>query len=117
MLLEPDPFRQGSCIARCPSCYTSPEGKKTTLKEIRHTLAFNVERMATKDVLKSFATRDDVARLDVKIDKLELSLHRELEAIKQEIKNVSGFGKEINHALERIAAIDKHLGIEKKIAA
>jgi hypothetical protein len=53
----------------------------------------------------------------VKIDKLELSLHRELEAIKQEIKNMSGFGKEINHALERIAAIDTHLCIEKKIAA
>jgi hypothetical protein len=38
-------------------------GKKTTLKEIGHTLAFNVERMATKDDLKGFATRDDVARL------------------------------------------------------
>jgi hypothetical protein len=66
---------------------------------------------------RTMATKDDIARLDVKIDKLDLSLHRELESIKQELKNVSGFGKEIDHALERIAAIEKHLGIEKKIAA
>jgi hypothetical protein len=30
---------------------------------------------------------------------------------------VSGFRKEIDHALERVAAIEKHLGIDKKIAA
>jgi hypothetical protein len=32
-------------------------------------------------------------------------------------ENVSGFRKEIDHALERIAAIEEHLGIDKKIAA
>ena len=53
----------------------------------------------------------------MKIDKLDISIHRELESIKQELQNVSGFGREIDHALERIAAIEKHLGIEKKIAA
>jgi hypothetical protein len=31
--------------------------------------------------------------------------------------SLSPFRKEIDHALERIAAIEKHLGIEKKIAA
>jgi hypothetical protein len=36
---------------------------------------------------------------------------------KEQLKNVAGFGKEIDHALERIAAIEKHLGISKKIAA
>jgi hypothetical protein len=30
---------------------------------------------------------------------------------------VIGYRKEIDHALERIAAIEKHLGINKKIAA
>jgi hypothetical protein len=32
-------------------------------------------------------------------------------------ENVIGFQKEIDHALERIAAIEKHLGLDKKIAA
>ena len=68
--------------------------------------------MATKDDISTLETR-----LTNKIDKLDLSLHRDLEAIKQELKNVSGFGKEIDHALERIAVIEKHLGIENKIAA
>jgi FAD/FMN-containing dehydrogenase len=34
-----------------------------------------------------------------------------------QLEDVSGFGKEIDHALERIAAIEKHLGIENKLAA
>jgi hypothetical protein len=82
--------------------------KETTLKEIGETLASIVEQMATKD---------DTARLDGKIDKLGLSTHRERDNIKQELKNVGGFGREIDHALERIGAIEKHLGIEKKIVA
>jgi hypothetical protein len=30
---------------------------------------------------------------------------------------VSGFRKEVDRALERIAAIEKHLGIDRQIAA
>ena len=48
---------------------------------------------------------------------LERSLSRELDDIKKQVANVAGFGKEIDHALERIAAIEKHLGLNKKIAA
>jgi hypothetical protein len=50
---------------------------------------------------------DDITRIDVKIDKLDINIHRELETIKGQI----------DHALECIAAIEKHLGIQKKIAA
>jgi len=66
-------------------------------------------------IRKEMATKNDLAALDTKIGKLDLSIHRELEAIKEQLKNVAGFGKD--HALERIAAIEKHLGISKKIAA
>lgn len=31
--------------------------------------------------------------------------------------NISGYRKEIDHALERIAVVEKHLGVNKKIAA
>ena len=92
--------------------------KKTEIQELSE---FIRDHMATKDDIadlrKDMATRDDLARLDTKIGKLDLSIHRELEAIKEQLKNVAGFGKEIDHALERIAAIEKHLGISKKIAA
>ena len=74
-------------------------------------------KAALAGIRKEMATKNDLAALDTKIGKLDLSIHRELETIKEQLKNVAGFGKEIDHALERIAAIEKHLGINKKIAA
>jgi flagellar biosynthesis chaperone FliJ len=70
----------------------------------------NTDFTQLEDKLEKLATKNDVAALN-------RSISRELEAITQQQKNVSGFGKEIDHALERIAAIEKHLGITKKIAA
>jgi hypothetical protein len=97
--------------------------KKTTLNEVGEMLAHAVKHMATKDditelraELKADVAKVDV-KIDVKIDKLDIPIHRELESIKAQLENVSGFGREIDHALERIAAIEKHLGINKNIAA
>ena len=95
--------------------------KKTTLNEIGEMLTHVVEHMLTKEDGEKFATKEDVAALDSKltgrIDKLDVSIHRELDTIKEQLENVSGFGKEIDHALERTAAIEKHLGINKNVAA
>jgi hypothetical protein len=35
----------------------------------------------------------------------------------KKLEKLSGFRREIDHALGRIAAIQKHLGIDKEIAA
>jgi hypothetical protein len=45
------------------------------------------------------------------------AIHRDLDDLRERVENISGFQKEIDYALERIAAIEKHLGIDKKIAA
>jgi hypothetical protein len=45
------------------------------------------------------------------------SIRRDFDRLTENVNNVTGYRKEIDHALERIAAIEKHLGIEKKIAA
>jgi hypothetical protein len=37
--------------------------------------------------------------------------------LKEKVEMVSGFREEIGRALERIAAIEKHLGIDRQIAA
>jgi hypothetical protein len=88
-------------------------------------------------VVKHMATKDDIAdlRRETKADfaavKKEMATKRdsveimeELADIKQRLKDVeaavedhAGHSKEIDHALERIAAIEKHLGLDKKIAA
>jgi hypothetical protein len=40
-----------------------------------------------------------------------------LEDLRTKVDNITGYRKEIDHALERIASIEKHLGISRKIAA
>jgi predicted nuclease with TOPRIM domain len=92
--------------------------KETTLKEVGEMLTHVVEHMATKD---------DIARLERRVGKLSeqvtsiegevKSIRRDLDELGEKFENVSGFRKEIDYALERIAAIEKHLGLDKKIAA
>ena len=89
--------------------------KETTLNEIGETLAYVVAHMATKE---ETATKDDIAALrsELKADvgdvRAEVSaIRRDLDHLSESVVNVIGYRKEIDHALERIAAI------EKKIAA
>jgi uncharacterized coiled-coil DUF342 family protein len=45
------------------------------------------------------------------------AIQRRLERLEEQGASTAGFAREIDHALERIAAIEKHLGLNKKIAA
>jgi chromosome segregation ATPase len=45
------------------------------------------------------------------------SIRTELDDLSEKVENILGYRKEIDHALERIATIERHLGIDKKIAA
>jgi tetrahydromethanopterin S-methyltransferase subunit G len=91
---------------------------ETTLKEVGEMLTHVVAHMATKE---------DVAGVNDRLDKIEprlaslesevAAIRRALDDLREKVENVIGFRKEIDHALERVAAIEKHLGIDKKIAA
>ena len=105
------------------------EAKETTLKEVGEMLAYVVEHMATKDELaatntelKSFRQefnefRDETRQNFREIHAELADIRRDVEGLKSRADNSAGYSKEIDHALERIAAIEKHLGIEKKVAA
>ena len=72
------------------------------------------------DIKIKMATKDDIANLGGQLTSIEgelKSIRRDLDDLREKVENVSGFQKEIDHALERIAAIEKHLGLDKKIAA
>jgi methyltransferase-like protein len=78
--------------------------KKTSLKKIADMLAHVVKHMATKDDIadlrREMATKADIDRLDTKLTKFE--------------------EHEIDKRLQlevRVAAIERHLGLDKKIAA
>jgi chromosome segregation ATPase len=45
------------------------------------------------------------------------SIRTDLDVLHEKVENVLGYRKEIDHALERIAAIEKRLGIDTKIPA
>jgi chromosome segregation ATPase len=105
--------------------------KEATLKEVGEMLTHVVEHMAMKediaDIRAEMATKQDIGRIDTQLEKIEVRLtsieselgaiRRDLDDLAERFENVSGYRKEIDHALERIAAIEKHLGMEKRIAA
>jgi hypothetical protein len=110
--------------------------KETTLNEVGEMLGHVVEHMATKV---------DVARLDKRLDDLRTEMidqfehadkqfeathdrlrdmsaeitviHRRVERSEELGASNAGFAKEIDHLLTRVAELEKHLGIDKKIAA
>ena len=109
--------------------------KETTLKEVGEMLAHLAKHMATKediaDIRLEMAMKDDFSsfrqefrdfrdetRQNFREVHAELAdIRRDLENLKSRVDNISGYGKEIDHALERIAAIEKHLGTEPRMAA
>jgi hypothetical protein len=96
--------------------------KETTLSEIGEMLTYVVEHMATKDHLADLRSelRTDIAALGTQAASMERdlkSIRRDLNDLMDKVDNIMGFRKEIDHALERIVAIEKHLGISRKISA
>ena len=89
----------------------------------------------TATVERGFAAvADDIAKLDrrvarveervVRLDERVANIERELSGVRRDldqlsdkVDNITGYRKEIDHALERIAAIERHLGIGRNIAA
>jgi uncharacterized Zn finger protein len=101
--------------------------------DVLEALDFIKERMATRDdvnaIKRDIATKDDVREIireDVPLIVREetndiraelASIRRDLEELTDKVDNIIGLPKEIDHALERIAAIEEHLGISKKVVA
>ena len=92
------------------------EAKETTLKEVGEMLAYVVEHMVTKDELaatntelKSFRQefndfRDETRQNFREIHAELADIRRDVEGLKSRADNSAGYSKEIDHALERIAA-------------
>jgi antirestriction protein ArdC len=103
--------------------------KEATLNELGEMLTHVIQHMATKDEIADLKTEmmDRFQRVDkqfgVANDRLrDLSseiavIHRRIERLEEQGASAAGFAKEIDHALERIAAIEKHLGLDKNLAA
>lgn len=120
--------------------------KKVTLEELGEMVTHIVAHMATKDDIANMATKDDIANMATKDDIANMatkddvrmivreelepietrltsieselaSIRRDLDDLQKKVDNATGFSREIDHALGRIAAIEKHLGIKREVSA
>lgn len=92
--------------------------------EIVETLNVILTKMATKDDIAGIATKDDIAQLRAEMHegfadiRSELKdIHNRLDALEAAVHNISGYAKEIDHLMERVRAIEKHLGLHSNISA
>jgi hypothetical protein len=113
-------------------------------KDVLEALTFIKDRMATKEDVRDIIREEVPAMIDETIRRrvppmIEAAIqktvppliedalrpiYRELHAIREDledlrhrVKDMAGYRKEIDYAFERIAAIEKHLGIDRKQVA
>ncbi len=95
------------------------------IQEIRETVATkaDISDFATKDEVRSIVrTEIDAALIPIKLDLQYIKddvrdIRNRIEKLEESTKNHSGFAKEIDHLFDRIATIEKHLGIKIKAVA
>jgi predicted RNase H-like nuclease (RuvC/YqgF family) len=121
-----EPFVMGVTVGgRVLHWFDMTAAKETTLKEVGKMLTHVVTHMATKEDIGRVDDRLDefksqLKKVDTRLSSIESELRmirRDLDDLREKFENVSGFRKEIDHVLERIAEIEKHLGLDEKIAA
>jgi uncharacterized coiled-coil DUF342 family protein len=93
-----------------------PMAKETTLEEVGETLSYIVANMATKEDIAELRKelKTDIASVHSDVQGIyeELrSIKRSIVDLYEKVENISGFRQEIDHALGRIAVIERHLGI------
>ena len=75
-----------------------------------------VEQLPTEDRMREIV-REEVGEALRPIHATLADISRRLDALEEHYSNLRGVTKEIDEIREEVRAIQKHLGIEKKIAA
>jgi tetrahydromethanopterin S-methyltransferase subunit G len=60
---------------------------------------------------------DTVEQRLINIEHEVTAIHRRLDELEELVASHAGFAKEIDHLLKRVAAIEKHLGLQHNIKA
>ena len=77
-----------------------------------------VDQLPTKEDVLTMEDVREIVREELRDVRNDVkAIRTDLDDLKEKFDNVTGYRKEINYALERIAGIEKHLGIDKKITA
>jgi hypothetical protein len=125
----PDPIRVELACTTRPAWYTPPHmaAKKTTLESLAKLISESSASADKKfaalaedisDIKAIMATKDDISRLDTKIDSVESNLSGQINRIDTKLTKFKE--SEIDKRLQlevRVTTIEEHLGLDKKIAA
>ena len=84
-------------------------------KRVIETLNLILAKMATKYDIEALRSEMHQGFANIQTELKDIRLR--LDALEIATQNVSGFAKEIDHLLQRVGAIEKHLGIRHNIAA
>jgi hypothetical protein len=96
------------------------------IKDILETLTFIKDRMTTKEDIRDIIREEVPPLIEAAIQKtvpsliedaLRPAIHEDLEDLRHRVKDMAGYREEIDYVFERIAAIEKHLGIDRKQVA
>jgi|SRR3989344_3498554 len=87
---------------------------KSESDDIRSTMATKAETATKHDMTNM---REEMASGFAGIMTELADIKQRLKAVETAVGNHSGFSKEIDHAFERIAAIEKHLALKQKARA
>jgi hypothetical protein len=105
--------------------------------EIIETLNLILAKVATKEDVEALRAENQAGRIELRAEMLEgfsalraemregfadirsemKDVRARLDALESAVKNITGYAKEIDHLIERVSAIEKHLGLRANIAA
>ena len=90
------------------------------LKDVLETVNFIKDRMLTKDDVREVIRQEVPGMIDAALKPIHHELreiNRRLDTLDEQYKNLKGVTKEIDELRGQVHAIEKHLGLNKKIAA
>jgi len=100
---------------------------KKDIKDIKESLDFVVQNAATKEDLKQFATKEDLNKIDKKLDEKFNTVMNSIDAVMGELKSsrqedIMKVGRddrqdeEIGQVKNRVTAVEHRIGMEPMMA-
>ena len=89
-------------------------------KDILETVNFIKDRMLTKDDVRTIIREEVPGMIEAALKPIHHELreiNRRLDALEEQYRNLRGVTKEIDELRAEVRAIEKHLGINQRIAA
>ena len=109
-------------VAACGNILPRPSSSANSFPVLScwHMAETDVERLSRVMLAEFNRVHERFDQVDDNLASLSsevTAIHRRLATLEETVGNISGFAKEIDHLLTRVAAIERHLGLTAHIKA